>query len=136
MPKSEAHLDACADNLRVRLHGFSDSVGGVRFVDGEAIDPMPTRVLTRLLGIGLPLVVVGPWAEQIPLPAATSLTPEPPAEPVELEREAPPRSELAIALGSMIDETVASVAIENAARTATAHATEMARLAGRAPRRR
>lgn len=84
MPKSEAHLDAPAGLLRVRLPGFTDSVGGVRFVDGEALDPMPQRVLTRLQGIGLRVEVVGPWEDLARDP------PQPPALPVDGAREAAP----------------------------------------------
>ncbi len=90
MPKSEAHLDDCARPLRVRLPGFNDSAGGVRFVNGEALDPMPPRVLARLLGIGIPVEVVGPWSDPVPPPAVLTVTPEPPAEPVEPAREASP----------------------------------------------
>lgn len=123
MPKSEAHLDDCARPLRVRLPGFNDSAGGVRFVNGEALDPMPTRVLARLLGIGIPVEVVGPWSDTVPPPAAPAITPEPPAEPVELAREA----SLSDAAADAADAYMAvAEAADKASKTVTA----------RAPRRR
>jgi hypothetical protein len=120
MPKSEAHLDDCTRPLRVRFPAFSDSAGGVRFVDGEALDPMPTHVLARLLGIGLPLVVVGPWSDPVPPPAVLTVTPEPPAEPVEFAREASP-----------LEESVAPPAASDAA-----PASDATTVTARAPRRR
>jgi len=128
------------DLVRVQWGTMNDGLAGLMWRDGLS-DPLVrhrAENLCLLLGQDAHMIELGPDLAPIidPPPAAPAVTPEPPAEPVELAREAPPRSEISIALGSMIDETVASVAIENAARTATAHATEMARLAGRAPRRR
>jgi len=128
------------DLVRVQWGTMNDGLAGLMWRDGLS-DPLVryrAENLCLLLGQDAHMIELGADLAPIidPPPAAPAVIPEPPAEPVELEREAPPRSEIAIALGSMIDETVASAAIENAARTATAHATEMARLAGRAPRRR
>lgn len=85
MPKSEAYLDDCATPQRVRYPGFNDAVGGVRFVNGVALDPMPTRVLTRLLGIGIPLDVVGPWVDAPPQTMPPAVAPSLPqgASPLE-----------------------------------------------------
>lgn len=137
MPVSEAPNDA-RDLVRVRfISGLTDNVAGIDLVRGEAQAGCTPAVAERLCAIfGHVVEIVGPWSDPVPPPAAPCLPPEPPAEPVELAREASPPSELAVTLGSMIDQTVASVAIENTARAATAHATEIARIAGRAPRRR
>lgn len=83
MPKSEAPLDARADNLRVRLPGFNDSVGRVRFANGEAIDPMSPQVLVRLRGIGFALEVVGSWSDTPAAPVVADEPIEPPAPPAE-----------------------------------------------------
>lgn len=80
MPTSEAHLDAAHGDLRVRIVGFTDAVCGVRFVAGEALDPMPPRTLARLRGIGVPVEVVGPWesAPSTQAPTEPVTTSEPP----------------------------------------------------------
>ena len=76
MPASEAHLDAPRARRRVVYPGFNDHVGGVTFADGVGLSGMAEGVLARLLGIGLPLVDLGPW-EDAPAPAPVAV--EPPA---------------------------------------------------------
>lgn len=95
MPRSEAHNDAPGDLRRTRLAGFSDSVVGVRFVDGVALDPMPPRVIERLRGIGFPVEDLGPWAvaadvlDAIGIAAVTGAA-EAVAEVLDLAADAPP----------------------------------------------
>lgn len=62
MPASEAYLDAPI-NLRCVRHAeaFSDVLAGVVFVAGVAQSGMPPSVLSRLMGLGLPLSDLGPW---------------------------------------------------------------------------
>lgn len=89
MPANEAHLDAPAALRRVRYRGgaFTDHLGGVSFVDSVAQSGMAASTLARLVGIGLPIVDLGPW-EDAPSPAPVVAVappveePPPPAEPV------------------------------------------------------
>lgn len=80
MPASEAHLDAPRALRRVVYRGsFTDHLGGVAFVDGVAQSGMPERVLRGLLGIGLPLVDLGPWEAPSPDAAPPAAIPDAPA---------------------------------------------------------
>lgn len=73
MPASEAWRDAPVALRKVRHRdSFTDYLGGVPFVRGEAQAGMPGTVLSRLLGIGLPLIDLGPWE---PLPVAVVAPP-------------------------------------------------------------
>lgn len=91
MPVSEAPNDS-RDLVRVRFtSGLTDNVAGVNLVRGEAQTGCTPAVAERLRAIfGHVVEIVGPWSDPVPPPAAPSLTPEPPAEPVELAREASP----------------------------------------------
>mgnify|MGYP003649546289 CR=1 FL=1 len=77
MPRSEAHLDAPIGLRRVRhAEAFTDSLAGVPFVSGVAQSGMPPSVLSRLVGLGLPLLDLGLWDAPAPAPSAV-LPPEP-----------------------------------------------------------
>lgn len=76
MPRSEAYLDAPINLRRVRhAEAFTDSLTGVPFVAGVAQSGMPPSVLSRLIGLGIPLLDLGPW-DAAPSPLAAL-----PAEP-------------------------------------------------------
>lgn len=67
MPRSEAYLDAPRSLRRVAYRGsFTDSLAGVAFVAGVAQSGMPSSVLARLIGVGLPLDDLGPWEDAPP----------------------------------------------------------------------
>ena len=91
MPISEAPNDA-RDLVRVRFTtGLTDHVAGVDLVRGEAQNGCTPAVAERLRAIfGHVVEIVRPWSDPVPPPAALTVTPEPPAEPVEFAREASP----------------------------------------------
>jgi hypothetical protein len=89
MPRSEVHLDARDDLRRTRIAGFSDSVVGVRFVDGVAFDPMPQAAIERLRGIGLPIEDVGPWEAAEPVLSAAPTAGASVADAAEVASNAP-----------------------------------------------
>lgn len=62
MPIAERDLPVA--QWRTRFPGFNDSVCGVRYERGEALDPMSDRALARARAIGLGIEVVGPWVEE------------------------------------------------------------------------
>jgi hypothetical protein len=84
MPRSEAHLDAPINLRRVRhAEAFTDSLAGVPFVAGAAQSGMPPSVLSRLVGLGLPLLDLGPWDAVPVTPDASAevLPSDPPPAP-------------------------------------------------------
>ncbi len=90
MPPSEAYLDAPRALRRVRhREAFTDSIGGVVFVAGEAQSGMPESVLARLRGIGLPLDDLGPW-EPAPVAAPPAVEPVAPPSAALPSEPAPP----------------------------------------------
>lgn len=121
MPISEAPNDA-RDLVRVRFtSGLTDHVAGVDLSCGEAQNGCTPAVAERLRAIfGHVVEIVGPWSEPLPPPAAPTIAPEPPAEPVELAREASSSDDAADAYMAVAE------AADKASKTVTA----------RAPRRR
>lgn len=70
---SEAWRDAPRGLRRVRHRGvFSDVLGGVVFVAGEAQSGMEGVTLARLVGCGIPLDDLGPWEDVAASPAESA----------------------------------------------------------------
>ena len=97
MPISESPNDAPRDLVRVRhLHSYTGHIGSVRgvsFVAGVAQNGIAQAEAERLLGIGIPIVIEGPW-EAVAIAAPPPVTPAAvvPVTPVDVlaPTEAPP----------------------------------------------
>lgn len=90
MPPSEAWRDAPVGLRKVRHRdSYTDHLGGVSFLRGEAQAGMSSTVLARLLGIGLPLVDLGPW-EPAPVAAPPAVEPVAPPSAALPSEPAPP----------------------------------------------
>ena len=83
MPISEAALDAPRDLVATRYLELTDTLRGVRFERGVALDPMGRATAERLrMILGPDFIIVGPWSPPATVPTPPLASSPPPAPAV------------------------------------------------------